>query len=53
MKVKVKKVPVRYNGKTYKKDETFDMAEKYFNEAIVEKVASEKKQEDKGKTPGE
>lgn len=51
MKVKVKKVRVRYNGKTYKKGETFDMAEKYFNEAIVEKVAPDK--EKKEKTPEE
>lgn len=42
-KVKVKGVPVRYNQQTYKRGETFDMAEKHINESIVERVASSEK----------
>lgn len=45
MKVQVIKIPVRYNGKTYQEGETFEMAEKYFDEALVEKVKETKKQE--------
>jgi hypothetical protein len=46
MKVKVKTIPVRYNGKTYQPEETFEMAEKYVNEEIVEKLPSSSKKGD-------
>ncbi|WP_157764808.1 hypothetical protein [Solibacillus sp. R5-41] len=52
MKVRVKKVPVRYNGKSYQPDETFDMAEKYFDENLVEKV-SEQRKDSKQKQEGD
>lgn len=52
MKVRVIKIPVRYNGKTYREGETFDMAEKYFDENIVEKV-QEVKKENKQKLEGD
>jgi hypothetical protein len=45
VRVRVNKIPVRYNGKTYRKGETFDMAEKYFNESLVSKVKESKKQD--------
>jgi len=46
MKAKVKGIPVRYNGKKYQPGETVEVAEKYFDENLFEKVA-EKKQEKK------
>lgn len=45
MKVQVKNIPVRYSGKTYQPGETFDMAEKYYNENLVSKVKDSKKQD--------
>jgi hypothetical protein len=45
MKVQVKNIPVRYNGKTHQPGETFDMAEKYYNENLVSKVKDSKKQD--------
>lgn len=51
MKVRVLKIPVRYSGKTYREGETFEMAEKYFDESIVEKV-TETKKESKQKQEG-
>ena len=52
MKVKVIKFPVRYNGKTYRSGETFDMVEKYIDEKLVEKVIEPKKA-DKQKQEGD
>lgn len=46
MKAKVKDIPVRYLGKKYLKGEIVEVAEKYFDENLFEKVA-EKKQEKK------
>lgn len=43
MKVQVIKTPVRYNGQTYREGESFEMAEKYFDENIVTKVEEPKK----------
>lgn len=52
MKVEVIKIPVRYNGKTHRSGEIFDMAEKYFDETIVKKV-QEAKKENKQKLEGD
>lgn len=52
MKVKVKNIPVRYNKKTYRVGETFEMAEKYFDENLVERVLEAKKV-DKQKREGD
>lgn len=38
MIVKVKEVPVRYNGKTYSPDEEFEMDKAHVNENIVDVV---------------
>lgn len=50
MKVQVNKIPIRYNGKTYRTGETFDMAEKYIDDSLVTKV---KKDVEKEETPKE
>lgn len=44
-RVKVNKIPVRYNGKTYQAGEEFEMKADYVNEDIVTVVTekSEKK----------
>lgn len=45
-RVKVNRIPVRYNGKTYKAGEEFEMRAEYVNENLVSIVA-EKKEEKK------
>jgi hypothetical protein len=42
MIVKVKSVPVRYNGKTHKPEEEFEMNKEHFNDKIVDLVEDDK-----------
>lgn len=42
MIVKVKDIPVRYNGKTYKTGEDFEMDKKHFNEKLVDLIEDDK-----------
>jgi hypothetical protein len=42
MIVKAKSVPVRYNGKTHKPEEEFEMKKEHFNDKIVDLVEDDK-----------
>lgn len=47
-KVIVKEIPVRYENKTYRKGETFDMKVEHVNDSLVTVVDEPKKKNGKG-----